>query len=322
MNRFFAFFQLMITGIVAFGQAESLNCRVFDTMSSAIPENIIKLVTCDQNDNVWFVTGDCFFGGKLVKYDGNNFSTFDSANSPIRDKFLTSIFVDHENQLWVGSRTSGLFIYSNGKWIQMTKNNSELPDNHIMDIIEDMNHDIWIATENGLAKIHGNEWKVYTQNNSPLPDKSVNSICVDKNNILWLGTNLGFASLSDEQWKVYNTSNSKLPNNQINFVSSDNLGRTWIIYWWGLVLIDGDKWTIYNEENFKIQSYAIFKVYHCENSDWYATSYGIVVNKGDDWKIFNPLNSCVPSFFINAMSLDSKNRKWFATNDGLLLINN
>jgi ligand-binding sensor domain-containing protein len=53
---------------------------------------------------------------------------------------------------------------------------------------------------------------------------------------------------------------------------------------------------------------------------WFGSGNGIIRWEDKSWKLYNPLNSCLPSFFVNKIAVDSRNRKWFATNDGLLLI--
>jgi hypothetical protein len=55
----------VILAVYCKSQTTSIRCKVFDTNSSKIPDNIIKTLTPDNMDQLWFATGDCFFGGNL-----------------------------------------------------------------------------------------------------------------------------------------------------------------------------------------------------------------------------------------------------------------
>ena len=65
---------------------------------------------------------------------------------------VNCILEDHLGNMWVGSRTSGVYRIGDVKSNAM-RTNRRLPDNVIASIIEDNQHFIWISTNNGLSKL-------------------------------------------------------------------------------------------------------------------------------------------------------------------------
>jgi hypothetical protein len=77
MRKTVLLFALVIYTSTVFSQNLNLNCKVYDTNTSKIPDMVIKTLAMDNKDQVWFATGDCFFGGKLVMFNGYDFTIFD-----------------------------------------------------------------------------------------------------------------------------------------------------------------------------------------------------------------------------------------------------
>jgi len=91
MKNFYQLFIIFVIGIASIdAQNADFTCKTFDTITSDIPDNVIKTVAVDQDENLWFATGDCFFGGSLVKYDGKKFFIYDSTNLSFRSEFVES----------------------------------------------------------------------------------------------------------------------------------------------------------------------------------------------------------------------------------------
>lgn len=68
--------------------------------------------------------------------------------------------------------------------------NSEISSNSIIDIAQDRNGFIWLATSNGLNRFDGKNYKIFRKNfydTNSIIDNSVTRLAVDKKNRLWIG---------------------------------------------------------------------------------------------------------------------------------------
>src|SRR4030067_765087 len=82
--------------------------------------------------------------------------------------------VDDGDFLWVGSYGGLAKLNKNtGDMTRYNTANSGLPDNMISSIAKDVNGDLWIGTDNGLARFNGVSWVVYNSGNSPLPRNDI-----------------------------------------------------------------------------------------------------------------------------------------------------
>ncbi|CUU08034.1 Por secretion system C-terminal sorting domain-containing protein, partial [Candidatus Thermokryptus mobilis] len=116
-------------------------------------------------------------------------------------------------------------------WTIYNASNSGLPSNYINAIAIDGQDNLWIGTEEGLAKFDGVNWTVYNSSNSGLPSKYVNAIAFDKEGNKWIGTNNGLAKFDGVNWTVYKTYNSGLPDNSVKTIVIDISGNKWIGTW-------------------------------------------------------------------------------------------
>ena len=74
--------------------------------------------------------------------------------SSLTGAYILSIFEDQRNQIWVGTRGSGLDLLSTeGRLIRHLSQSAGLPGNSIYAIQEDANGFLWISTENGLSRM-------------------------------------------------------------------------------------------------------------------------------------------------------------------------
>jgi signal transduction histidine kinase/ligand-binding sensor domain-containing protein/DNA-binding response OmpR family regulator len=124
--------------------------------------------------------------------DGSTtFITADKNNKfSLADENTTSIFIDNNNGLWIGSLASGL-NYCAGFHKNFEKyyavDDDPLAGSFITDMVNDKEGRIWIASEkNGLLYLNIKENQLHYYKSHSLP-QSLFSICYDSGNI-WLGT--------------------------------------------------------------------------------------------------------------------------------------
>ncbi|MCP4180134.1 MAG: SpoIIE family protein phosphatase [bacterium] len=123
---------------------------------TSISSDLVTSVYEDSKGNIWIGT----FGGlnklypesdKFLRYLYNE----DDINS-LSNNRVYCIFEDEEGYLWVGTK-GGLnkFDFKTGNVKRFTTDNSDLPNNVILGILEEKGN-IWVSTNNGISRINKN----------------------------------------------------------------------------------------------------------------------------------------------------------------------
>lgn len=183
---------------------------------------IVSQLYCDTAGRVWMLTTE---ENGIYLYSGNSFQRFENLNylgnfipSSISqdrkgnfwfglgafgvakvsngtvDKIKSGTIIDYEpskciysdsmGSLWFGTER-GLVLYSDGVYTTYD-DNTRIQNASINKILEDREHNIWVATDNGgIGKISLGKFRMNKLSSS------VNAICEDKNNRVWLGTDEG-----------------------------------------------------------------------------------------------------------------------------------
>jgi ligand-binding sensor domain-containing protein/signal transduction histidine kinase len=144
----------------------------------------------------------------------------------VRKVFYRTIYEESDGTIWAGTYGDGVFFYNNktgkhGQFLSVANNPDSLPGNLINKIFEDSKHNLWFATEEGIASFDKkqNSFKKFTTANG-LPSNVTYSILEDNNNNLWISTSKGLACFSpaSEEIKVYTKANGLLTD-QFNYSS-------------------------------------------------------------------------------------------------------
>lgn len=78
-------------------------------------QNSIFELKSDPQENLWLGFRSSPW---LIKYDGTNWSNFDSTNSPFAKNRICCIAFDVDNNMWIGSY-KGLIKYDGTNWTTM-----------------------------------------------------------------------------------------------------------------------------------------------------------------------------------------------------------
>ncbi|MGY0582729.1 MAG: ligand-binding sensor domain-containing protein, partial [Paraglaciecola chathamensis] len=95
-----------------------------------------------------------------------------------------------------------------------------LPQNTVIDIVEDKRGFMWFATANGLTRFDGYEFVSYQHNPNDiasLPHDFIRTLLIDPKGVLWVGTQNGLARYNplNDNFTRYNQHNSSLNGNII-----------------------------------------------------------------------------------------------------------
>lgn len=139
----------------------------FTSSNSDLPHNIVYDLKADLEGNIWFATRD-----GIAKYDITNYALL----------------------------YSGIFLIST-----YTTSNSNLPDNYVRSITEDLQGDMWFSTNGGLVKLDSTTFTIFSSSNLGLPTTNINVLDIDNRGNLWYSTNNDILVRFDGQsnWEEY-----------------------------------------------------------------------------------------------------------------------
>jgi ligand-binding sensor domain-containing protein len=148
---------------------------------------------------------------------------------------IQSIMKDHDGIIWVGTFNNGLYRYdpSNEQCKKYSSDSALFDENSaINDIYEDAQHNLWVATMDGIRKYDRTSGNItrYTVKNG-LPSNMTFRILSDQSNNLWITTTNGLACLHQETGKItVYTQEHGLITNQFNYNSGwkDAYGRLYL----------------------------------------------------------------------------------------------
>ena len=215
----------------------------FSTDNSDIPDDYTFTTAQDAAGNIWIGT---IYGG-LAKYDGTNWTVYDTTNSGIPSNVVTQIIVDKNQNIWAATE-NGLAEFTGSIWKVINKDNSDIRDNIIYHFALDNNGGIWLGNRFGLFHFDGFRWENFNEDNSPMATDLIDDIKVDKDNNVWVAVYRGgLLKKNADGWTVYNEDNSPLLNNDINSLYIDQNNNKIIGTNTGLNLFNEDGINIFYE---------------------------------------------------------------------------
>lgn len=159
----------------------------FDTLYGGVLKNNITALEIDTSNNLYVGLG--VNGLAIVKSD--TLIHYDYTNSPLVNFFISSLFIDDDQSLLIGTFGLGL-VKLDSNWMILNPDNSDFPDYSVKFITKSSDSTYWIATgTKGMVTIKDTIWTFINEENSPLTSNFVNSVHIDFSGNLWFSTNNG-----------------------------------------------------------------------------------------------------------------------------------
>jgi signal transduction histidine kinase/ligand-binding sensor domain-containing protein/DNA-binding response OmpR family regulator len=192
-----------------------------------------------QNDEILFAS----YGNGLCSYrKGEPCRQLTPANSPfIKENRIISLYEDSRANCWIGTQTGVGVLFPDGSGFtfnELIVGEKNLSRCYVKDIIEDQNHDIWLATINyGLIRLSGNfssmqniTCKNYCFEEQNISTNSVLSLHIDKFNRLWAGTENGGLFLYDKKTDTFIEKNPphNILGDMVGSIEEDREGNLWL----------------------------------------------------------------------------------------------
>ena len=122
----------------------------------------------------------------IIRYRSNRLETI-VAQLEMPSSFVIAIARTPDGDIWLGTRDSGLLRIRGGRLTPIVKG---LPDQKINSLLPDGQHDLWIGTDNGVARWNGAE---VTRAGLPAGLEHVQALGMirDRDSNVWIGTASG-----------------------------------------------------------------------------------------------------------------------------------
>ena len=114
-------------------------------LKHGLNEGSVKAILEDQMGLIWVGTRTGIF-----HFDGLSFKKVDTSSVSVQIN-VQSLFVDQQNNLWIGTKNNGLLRYSNNLLTQLVANEAGI--NSINEIIQAPNNKLWLATNRGIFNV-------------------------------------------------------------------------------------------------------------------------------------------------------------------------
>jgi hypothetical protein len=251
-------------------------------------------------------------------FSQNGWTNFNTKNSPLLDNRVSSIAIEHNNNLWgayagAGGSGNGVVKFDGNNWTHFNASNSGLPNNDIRDIAVDMLGNLWFANYNaGIVKFDGFTWTRYYTSNSTIVGNDVVDIEFDSNGNLWVGCYFsGVSKFDGTSWTNYTKSNAPFPDsNCINDLTIDKNNNVWV----GMDCAGGmakfssasSTWAGYQTSNSSIPDHTVISLQVDNSGIIYASHINVNVSgfNGSTWTSYNEPKA------IDKFTLDANGILW------------
>lgn len=193
----------------------------------------IRSITAYDNHNLLVgIDGGGVYTVDLETKKSNLFiNTKDSSDIFLQGNGVYTVICDHQGNVWIGSYTGGVSVAIYLKYpitvLNHERGNSQsLANDNVNDIEENVNGDIWFATDDGISIwSKSNRWKHI------LKSTVIVALCKDKSGNMWAGTYGDGVYQLDRSGRIVahlTQGKGELTTNYIFSVIEDNDGDLWI----------------------------------------------------------------------------------------------
>ncbi len=187
---------------------------------SGLPQNTVHTLLQTQDGYLWLGTD-----GGLVRFDGVDFVTFNTENTPqLKSDLIYDLEQDAAGSLWIGT-AAGLARYRNGVFQLYTRGDG-LPADTVWFSYEDGHHRLWAITSGGPAYLSGGRFEPLSGGESAAP-LTRHALAEDAQGTLWLGGTAGVFAV-DTRANHPRITQRLLNASQVAAVEVDRAGAVWI----------------------------------------------------------------------------------------------
>ena len=153
----------------------------FPAFNAISPTNKVNALAVDASNNLWIGSN-----AGLTKYDGTNFTTFNTTNSALVNDTIMTLACGNGNVYAGGYK--GLSVYNGTSFTNYNKANNSMKSDTVTCISIESSSVIWLGNNYGMDKFNGSSF-AFTYVTAGNVADVVNCIYLDAANNKWIGTN-------------------------------------------------------------------------------------------------------------------------------------
>lgn len=239
------------------------------TTGNGLPGNSIVAIAQTDDGYLWVATRQL-----LCRFNGIKFKTYRLFNIGQEGyKEITSLRIDSEGLLWIGTRGEGLFKFEK-EVFEIFSQKDGLSSLRVNTLFSDVKNNLWIGTDDGYINRMKNKEIVPLGEDSGLGEPYIYAVSEDSRGNLWVGTRGGglyryfngkFVKTPIKDFEVYD----------VTAIHEDSTGELWIGTNRGLVRYDGKDARLLEKAR-GIAGHTIYRMQ--EDSDgnfWIGTGNGL-----------------------------------------------
>ncbi|MEL6629504.1 MAG: two-component regulator propeller domain-containing protein, partial [Bacteroidota bacterium] len=156
-------------------------------MPDSMHHNNISAIAEDRNGHIWVGS---FSHGGISQFDGTDF-VHHSLHDGVGDGMISSIHIDRQNRMWVGTRNGGIYQYDGRSFINIPDNEGE-GKIAMAKFFQDSKGTLWMSSyaRRGVYQFDG---RAFTPFECMHSDQLVDVMCMaeDKDGHIWFGGRYG-----------------------------------------------------------------------------------------------------------------------------------
>jgi len=160
---------------------------------------------------------------------------------------INQVFADEQNNLWLGTSSSGLVRVTAGR-VSSFMATDGLSDNGVLAIFEDREGSLWVGTASGLDRFRDTKFTTLTVKEG-LPSNDASTAIAARDGSIWVLCSYGgLAHIRGGKVVSVLTKIPGLPSIHGATLYEDKTGAVWMGAFGALTRIDNDKVTVYNAD--------------------------------------------------------------------------
>lgn len=231
-------------------------------------------VEFDSQGNTWVSTSN-----GLQKFNGSEWTLYNSQNSNMPVDKASYMCIDQNDKIWCSTGGDGVLSFDGTNFEHFTKDNSILESNSVDDIELDNNGNVWIADDEFLYKISGDNWTKYNTEDKLEWGVWVRTMFPGEGDEMYFCTWSGLFSY-DGEWHSHTDISGYV---ELSGGVMDNLGNIWYCELYnGMYMWDGEELRFFEETDETIPSQLFSIIVNDENKKLWTGNLGSTVVIVDD----------------------------------------
>jgi len=185
----------------------------------------LRAIAAAHDGSVWAAVDRGMPGLHLDHFEGAHQTTVDVPGTAVTNGEVTSLFVDGNGALWIGTAHRGVLRFQGGK-VEHIGAADGLSGDAVEDLFEDAEGNVWVATSEGIDSLRDLQVATYSMREGLSADGAV-SVLGGRDGSLWIGNLDALDLLRDGKFSVVR-SGSQLRGRFVNTLFEDHLGRLWV----------------------------------------------------------------------------------------------